>query len=145
MVKAVLSLTPLHSNPVMDWIPSTKKSSRYLTRLPDRICYPWGGGFDTCGEALFLRDKWSSNGHFVSRRLFINHVGLVVGHFKLIYFSSIVKQVITTYLNYSRDRFLEPTSTGVIMRNHGRDPCGVRTHDPEVARRTPYPLGDFSP
>ena len=24
------------------------------------------------------------------------------------------------------------------MRNHGRDPCGVQTHDPEVARQTPY-------
>ena len=25
------------------------------------------------------------------------------------------------------------------MRNHGRDPCGVRTHDPEIVRQTPYP------
>ena len=40
---------------------------------------------------------------------------------------------------------LEPASTGVIiMRNHGRDPCRVRTHDPEVARQTPYPLGNCS-
>ena len=31
------------------------------------------------------------------------------------------------------------------MRNHGRDPCGVRTHDPEVAKQIPYPLGDRSP
>ena len=31
------------------------------------------------------------------------------------------------------------------MRNHGRDPCGVRTQDPEVARQTPYPLGRRSP
>ena len=45
-----------------------------------------------------------------------------------LYFSSIVKQVLTTCLNHSRVRFLEPTSTGVIMRNHGRDPCGVRIH-----------------
>ena len=27
------------------------------------------------------------------------------------------------------------------MRNHGRDLCEVRTHDPEDARETPYPLG----
>ena len=31
------------------------------------------------------------------------------------------------------------------MRNHGRDPCGVRTQDPEVARQIPYPLGHRSP
>ena len=31
--------------------------------------------------------------------------------------------------------FLEPTSAGVT-RNHGLTPCGVRTHDPEVARQT---------
>ena len=31
------------------------------------------------------------------------------------------------------------------MRNHGRDPCGVQTHDPEVVRQTPYPLGHRSP
>ena len=36
------------------------------------------------------------------------------GEISLIYFSSIVKQVFTTYLNNSRVRFLEPTSTGVI-------------------------------
>ena len=33
---------------------------------------------------------------------------------KLIYLSSIVKQVLTAYLNHSQDRFLEPTCTGVI-------------------------------
>ena len=27
------------------------------------------------------------------------------------------------------------------MKNHGRVLCGVRTHDPEVARQTPDPLG----
>ena len=26
------------------------------------------------------------------------------------------------------------------MRNHGRDTCGVRTHDSKVARQTSYPL-----
>ena len=31
------------------------------------------------------------------------------------------------------------------MRNHGRDPCGLQTHDPEVAKQTPYPLGHRSP
>ena len=31
------------------------------------------------------------------------------------------------------------------MRNHGRDPCEVRTHDPKVARETPYTLGHRSP
>ena len=31
------------------------------------------------------------------------------------------------------------------MRNHGRDQCGVRTHDPEDARQTPYPVGHRSP
>ena len=31
------------------------------------------------------------------------------------------------------------------MRNHDRNPCGVRTHDPEVAKQTPYPLGHRSP
>ena len=31
------------------------------------------------------------------------------------------------------------------MKNHGRDPCEVRTHDPEVARQTHYPLGYRSP
>ena len=36
---------------------------------------------------------------------------------KLIHFSLIVKQVLTTYLNCSQVRFLEPTSTGVI--------CGI--------------------
>ena len=30
------------------------------------------------------------------------------------YFSSIVKEVLTTYLNHSRVRFLEPTNTGVM-------------------------------
>ena len=34
---------------------------------------------------------------------------------------------------------MEPTSTG-IMRNYGRDPCEVRTHNPKVARQTPYLL-----
>ena len=29
-------------------------------------------------------------------------------------------------------------------RNHGRDPCGVRTQDLEVARQTSYPLGNHS-
>ena len=28
---------------------------------------------------------------------------------------------------------------------YGRDPCGVRTDDAEVARQTPYPLGHRSP
>ena len=28
-----------------------------------------------------------------------------------------------------------------LLRNHGRDSCGVRTNDPQVARQTPYPLG----
>ena len=50
-----------------------------------------------------------------------------------------MKQVLATNINHSRARFLEPTSTGVIW-NHGRDPCVVRTYDPEVARQTPYPL-----
>ena len=27
------------------------------------------------------------------------------------------------------------------MRNHDREPCGDRSHEPEVARQTPYPLG----
>ena len=64
--------------------------------------------------------------------------------FKFIHLSSIVKQVLTTYLNHSRVRFLEPASTGVItIRNHGRDPCEVRTHDPEVARQT-HSLGPRS-
>ena len=27
------------------------------------------------------------------------------------------------------------------MRNHVCDSCGIRTHDPEVARQTAYPLG----
>ena len=31
------------------------------------------------------------------------------------------------------------------MRNRGRDPCGVRTHDPEVAKQTPYQLGHRTP
>ena len=35
-------------------------------------------------------------------------------YFKLIYFSSIEKQVLTTYLNHARVRFLQPTSTGVL-------------------------------
>ena len=26
------------------------------------------------------------------------------------------------------------------MRNHGCNPCEVQTHDPQVARQTPYPL-----
>ena len=30
------------------------------------------------------------------------------------------------------------------MKNHGCDPCRVWTHDPEVARQTPYPLGHRS-
>ena len=30
------------------------------------------------------------------------------------------------------------------MRNHGRDPSGVRTHDCEVERQTPYPLPLYS-
>ena len=34
--------------------------------------------------------------------------------FKVIYFSSIVKKILTTYLNHPRFPFLEPTSTGVI-------------------------------
>ena len=46
--------------------------------------------------------------------------------------------------NYFRFCFLELTSSGVIMRNHGCDPCGVQTHDSEVARRTPYLLGHHS-
>ena len=65
--------------------------------------------------------------------------------FKLIYFSSIVKQVLTTYLNHSWVPFLEPTSNGVIiMKNHGCDPCGIRTHKPKadtLSTRPPLPLG----
>ena len=30
-------------------------------------------------------------------------------------------------------------------RNHGRDTCGVQTHNPKVVRQTPYPLGQRSP
>jgi hypothetical protein len=37
--------------------------------------------------------------------------------FKHIYLSSIAKQVLATYINHFRVRFLEPTSTGVIWRN----------------------------
>ena len=31
------------------------------------------------------------------------------------------------------------------MRNHGREPCGVPTHDPKVAKQTLYPLGHRTP
>ena len=36
--------------------------------------------------------------------------------------------------------FLEPTT-----RNHVCNLCGVQTHDPEVARQTPYPSGHCYP
>ena len=65
--------------------------------------------------------------------------------FKLIYFCLIVKQVHTAYLNHSRVHFLETSLYCCHMRNHGCDPCGVRTHDPEFARQTPYLLGHHSP
>ena len=65
--------------------------------------------------------------------------------FKLTYFRSIMKQVLTTYLNHSRGRFLEPVSTGVIWGTMAVTRVGgVRNHDPEVARQTPYQLGHFS-
>ena len=54
-----------------------------------------------------------------------------------------MKQILTTYLNHSRVRFLEQTSTctGVIWGIIVVTRVGIRTHDPEVARQTPYPLG----
>ena len=64
-----------------------------------------------------------------------------VNKFNHIYFSSIVNRA---HINHSWVCFLELTSTGV-MRNHGREPCGVRIHDPEIARQTAYPLGHHSP
>ena len=42
------------------------------------------------------------------------HIGFNSICSKLIYFSSIVKQVFTIYLNHSQVCFLEPTSTSVI-------------------------------
>ena len=65
-----------------------------------------------------------------------------------IYFSSIVKQILATYINHSRVRLSLFPGTNQYwchMRNHGRDPCGVWNHDLEVARQTPYPLGHCSP
>ena len=39
---------------------------------------------------------------------------LLVIYSKHIYFRSIMKQVLATYINHSRVRFLEPTSTDVV-------------------------------
>ena len=56
--------------------------------------------------------------------------------FKHINFSSIVKQVLVTYLNHSHVRFLEPTSTVVIWGITVVTLCRVRTHDLSGLRGT---------
>ena len=53
-------------------------------------------------------------------------------HFKFIYFISIVKHF------SSHDLFKS------LSRNQDHDPCRVWTHDPDVVRQTPYPLGHCS-
>ena len=37
-------------------------------------------------------------------------------------------------------QFPETNQYWCYMKNHGREPCGVRTHDPKVARQKSYPF-----
>ena len=63
--------------------------------------------------------------------------------FNLIYFSSIMKQVFTTYLDHSRGRFLEPTSTGVtwgIMIVYGSNPRSRGCEADTFPIRPPLPF-----
>ena len=66
------------------------------------------------GRSLFFGLTWQINYRAGNNCDVVILISENNNEFKLIYFSSIVKQVLTTYLNHSQVCFLEPTSTGVI-------------------------------
>jgi hypothetical protein len=60
--------------------------------------------------------------HINNRHINNRHIIICLQvRFKHIYLSSIARQVLASYMNHFRVRFLEPTSTRVIWRNIGRD------------------------
>ena len=74
---------------------------------------------------------------------------IILFQFKHIYFSSIEKQVLATYINHSRVRFLEQTSTGVVWGNMvvtrvGFEPTIPRLRGDTLSIRPLLPLINFN-
>ena len=63
---------------------------------------------------------------------------LFLSYFNHIYFSSIVKQVLETYINHSWVCFPKLKLVLVLYEESCYDLCGVRTHNLEVAKRMLY-------
>ena len=82
---------------------------------------------------LFCSDNWQSTAWLsgYSERPLLTYIVIAFeSSLVCLVWTSIVKQVFTSYINHTRVRFLEPTSAGVIWGIMFGALCRARTNDP---------------